>query len=116
MKVKDLVKKLLEQDQDKEIELSTELIDALDISPIVNNRKFPTRRDKIVFTYKRNDILPLSFHLYYYDARINKDYHFRLIRKMAVMTSHELRWHKFRTSIGCWNLNLRNNTTESTRP
>lgn len=116
MKVKELVKKLLELDQDTEIELSTEFIDALDINPIVNDRKFPTQRDKVVFTYKRNDILPLSLHCYFYNARIDRDYQFRLIRTMSIFSRKKLNYRRFRTSIGRWSFRPKDNNIISTRP
>jgi len=116
MKVKDLVKKLLELDQDKEIELSTELIDALDINPIVNSRKFPTRGNKVIFTYKNNSLLPRSFHCYFYDARIDREYQFRLFRSMTIFCSNRINYRRFRTFIGHWSFRSKNNNIKSTRP
>lgn len=84
------------------------------IGSTTNHRKFPTQKNKIAFTNKRNSLLPLSFHLFYYDVRIGEGYNFRLIRKMAITTSSNLRWRNFRTSIGCWK--LRKDKQESTRP
>lgn len=106
MKVRDLVKKLLELDQDREIELSPELIDALDINPSVNNRKFPTQNNKIIFTYRSNYLLPLSFNCYFYNTRIDREYQFRLLRSMTIFNSRKLNWKRFRTSIGHWRLKL----------
>jgi hypothetical protein len=115
MKVKDLVKKLLELDQGKEVKLSPKLIDALDINPIVNNRKFPTQRNKVVFTYKSKDLLPLSLYLYWFDTRLNMEYFYKLNRSMTNFPSSKLDWMNFRTSIGRWSFRSKGNI-KSTRP
>ena len=116
VKVKDLVKKLLELDQDREIELSTDLIDTLDINPIINNCKFPTSKNKVIFTYKNNSLLPRSFHCYFYDARIDREYQFRLLRSMTIFCDNRIDYRRFRTSIRRWSLRFKNINFKSTRP